>query len=174
MRRVVAILLSCLSTSCVPTPDSYPVPPQQRLPAGSEKVLYGEFVGATQPGAESYFIKDIKALEGGSWRWTFSNPELRFTLSSVQNRKFRIEFAIHEVTFKDTGPLTISYLINGHLLETERYTTPGEKQFQKPVPAAWLVAHGENRVLIRIHNPWKAPDDGVYLGILFHNAGFVE
>ena len=58
-------------------------------------------------------------LEGGDWRWTRAEPELRFVLDSIDNRKLLFDFNINETTFKDTGPVTISFFVNKHLLGRE-------------------------------------------------------
>ena len=42
-----------------------------------------------------------------------------------------------------------------------------------PVPAEWLRAGEEARVIARVENTWRAPD-GLVLGILLQRAGLVQ
>lgn len=162
--------LSLVLTSCVSTPDSYGVPPQH-LPF-RPNTNQSDFVAAADPLAARFFVRDINT-ELAVWRWTGAEPELRFTLDSIQNRKLVYYFVINETTFKDTGPLTISFFVNKHLLGRERYDAPGEKTFEKAVPAEWLKAGEESHVIAHIENPWHAPD-GLVLGILLQRAGLVQ
>src|SRR3954451_9136375 len=139
--------VSVLLTGCVSTPDSYPVPPQHQpfRPHAHET----DFVAAADAFAPKFFVRDIHA-EGGAWRWTGAEPELRFTLDSIENRKLLYYFVINETTFKDTGPVTLSFWVNGRLLAREKYGSPGEKTFEKAVPQEWLHIGAENRVVARV------------------------
>ena len=169
--RMLAVVPALVLAGCVPTPPDYAVPPQHAPIGGAAPVDVAEFVRATQPDAETFFIKDVKGLEGGTWRWTYSEPEFRFTLKSVLHRKFHMEFSVHGTTFRDTGPLRMVILINGQPFDQIVYDSPGEKVYEKSVPASMLRPGTENRVLVQVLNPWLAPD-GVKLGFLLQNAGF--
>ncbi|MBC8164447.1 MAG: hypothetical protein H7Y20_01100 [Bryobacteraceae bacterium] len=171
---IVCIAAACCS--CVPTPQSYTIPDQHKPVADGPKPVYefGEFVRANDSTAERYFVKGIRGLESSAYRWTLAEPEFRFTLKSAKDRRFRIEFGISDRTLEDTGPLNIVFLVNGHELDRVKYTTFGDKVFEKRVPEEWLNATGENRVLVRVLNPWQAPDPGVKLGVLLLSAGFVS
>lgn len=168
--RAPFICLICL-TGCVNTPDSYEIPEQH--PTIYQPRAVGDSVRAEDPRAEAYFLKDVKGLEGPDWRWTGAEPEFRFDSSDPGEKRFQIEFTVHERTFKDTGPVSIEFYVNGNLLSRETYAADGRKVFQKTVPREWLRP-SENRVVMKILNPWEAPDPGVLLGVLFHSAGLVN
>jgi hypothetical protein len=168
---VLALLL--FMTGCVPTPERYPVPAQHNPVNGPEKLAYTEYVRAGDPDADSYIIKDIKGLEG-TFRWTASNPQLRFYLTKIEQTSFRLELGVHPVTLKDTGPLRLTIFINDHELAQLTYEKAGDTEFDKEVPAAWLLQDADNFVSIRVENPWLAPGDNVYLGFVFRGAGFVQ
>lgn len=168
MKALIACCL--LLAGCAPTPDSYEIPPQH-APVFQPPAV-GDFVRAEDPKADSYFLSGIKSLEGPDWRWTSAEPELRFQVSEPGPKVFRFEFTVHERTLPDTGPLEIEFYLNGHLLGRERYAEPKRYHFEKPCPPEWLQL-GENRVLVKVLNPWKASDPGVFLGFLFHAAGLV-
>jgi hypothetical protein len=159
--------------ACVRAPESYPVPPQHQPVGGPEEILtLGETFTSVQPDAEQYFIKDIRALENGAWRWTLVEPEMRFHLLSVTNRCLRMDIGVHEVTLRQTGPLKLEIYVNGQLLDSPVYDTPGDRRYEKPVPASMLKERAENRVLVKVLNPWQAQDPGVQLGFLLFGAGF--
>lgn len=179
--RVPAIaVVSVWLCSCVPTPESYSLPPQhpplpprtaQDKPAATANL--GESVNAADPGADIYFVKDVKPSEGGPSRWTYAEPELRFLIKKPENRVFHLEFGINDRTFKETGPLRIVFLVNGRELERTTWNNFGDQVYEKAVPADWLKGWGENRITIRVLNPWKA-QDGVRLGILLQSASLAE
>jgi hypothetical protein len=170
--RLMAIGLSLLLAACVPTPDSYPVPPQHDPVGGAERLADGSYVQATDPDAESYFIKDVRPLEG-TFRWTLVEPQFRFFLKYTKDLKFKLEFGVHPVTLQDVGPLRMTIWINDHPFAEIRETVPGQKTFEKPVPAIWLSPNADAMVRIRIHNPWPTRDKA-YLGFVLIAAGFVE
>jgi hypothetical protein len=171
--RRLSIALMGLLTGCASAPESYPVPPQHEPVPGSERLVSSDYVRATDLGAESHFIKDMQSLEG-RYRWTHANPELRFFLTNIENRTFKLEFGVNPLILKQVGPLEMTILINQHPLAKVRHVTAGDKVFEKRVPKSWLVLNGENLVNIRVHNPWPAPDEGVFLGFVFYGAGFTE
>ena len=57
--------------------------------------------------------------------------------NDVRHLNFAAEFAIPEVTYKVTGPVTVSYAVNGRTLGTIRCDHPGDFQVEKPVPKGW-------------------------------------
>jgi len=85
-----------------------------------------------------------------------------------------MDFSIAESTLKDTGPVTISILVNDNPLDTLHYDTPGQRHFQKPVPESFLRAKTVNHVTMEIDKPWVSKDDGAVLGYILTRAGFTE
>jgi len=156
---------------CSTVPASYSVP-EQHLPYNPLGSARRDYVAAGDLYAPRFFVRDIVPLEGGDWRWTRAEPELRFVVDSIDNRRLLFDFNINETTFKDTGPVTISFFVNNHLLGRERYETPGDHVFEKSVPAGWLQAGQETRVMARVENVWRTPEGP--LGILFKRAGVIE
>jgi hypothetical protein len=156
-------------------PDTY-APPVQRKPlteaAPSGSLAY--FVSMTDPLAGSYIVRDISSTtEGGSWRWTYRRPELRFFLPVTEHLKFTMDFAFPERLFRQTGPVTLTFLINGHTLDTVRYEKGGHQHFEKAVPVS-MVRRGENFVAIVPDRVWVSETDGAALGFVLSRAGFAE
>jgi hypothetical protein len=169
---VLLLVLSILLTACASAPESYPVPPQHDPAPPPARLVQADYVRADDPGADSYFIKDVTALEG-TFRWALANPKFRFLLTKTENRSFQIEFAVNPTVLEKAGPLELTILLNEHALATIRHTSVGDKVFRKQVPQSWLLPNTENLVDIRVRNPWTAPD-GVQLGFVFRGAGFIE
>ena len=128
------------------------------------------------PNADAHLLRDIShfAEGGGGWRWAGPRPRMRFYLETTHNLRLTLDFYIAEVTFKETGPITLSFLINGHLFDKVRYVGPGEQHYEKPVPEPLLRAGEENLVEIEFDRVWTSPDDGAKLSILLVRAGFVR
>jgi len=148
----------------------------QRKPlTGTEPNEVGYFVNLRDAGADSYIVRDVsEAVEGGSWRWTGKRPELRFFLDSVDKLTFKAEFSIADATIKDTGPVTISVLINGNLLDKIYCEKAGERYFEKPAPATFLRPNAMNLVALEIDKVWIAPGDGAKMGFILSRAGFAR
>jgi hypothetical protein len=164
-----------LLSGCPSIPDSYAPPIQRRPVTGPEPPAFGHFVDMNDPNADAYILRDISdTTEGGGFRWVHERPELRFALSRIHHLKFVMDFAIPSVTLKQTGPVTISFYINEKLLDKLRCETPGEKHFEKPVPAEWLRTDTPTLVAAEIDKVYIAPQDGAKLGFVLTRAGFVE
>ncbi len=174
--RFAPALLGCVFlASCVSQPDIY-APPAQRKPLDQEiLVRKTPVIDFSVAGADSSVVQDIpKGGQPGPWRWTGKRPTVRLTLLSANNLKFHAEFAVPDATFKDTGPVTLSFFVNDHLLDQQRYDTPGQKTFEKPVPAAWLQAPGSNTLAIEADKVWVSKDDGATLGFILSQIGLVQ
>lgn len=170
---IAASLFAC---ACTNAPDPFPPPMQRPAVAGETKPAeIRTFLAMSDPEAPAAIVADVQsAVEGTGWRWTHQNPELRFKLPDTRRWKFAIDFSLPKPNFKDTGPVTISYFINGKLLDRVRYTAPGDLHYEKPVPAAFLEAGGYNQVRAEVDPPWIAPSDKAKLGFVLHRAGFIH
>jgi hypothetical protein len=164
------VLVGCPSTS-----DTFPPPLQRQLPAAPETKAFGRFVNMNDSNAEQYIVRDIQGnVEGSGWRWTHEFPELRFSLDRTQGQKFAMDFGFPEHNFKQTGPVTLSFFVNGKLLDKVRFTTAGDRHYEKPVPPAWLKTGPFTEVRIVVDPPWVAPVDKARLGFVLHRVGFIQ
>ncbi len=168
------LLLALLLAACNRYPESYPPPEQRQPPTAEEAGEAMEFVAMNDPDAESYFVRDIRGLEAGSWRWTGQQPTLRFALDHTNNRQFVMDFAVADAALRETGPITITVFVNERLLDRMRYQTHGEKHFEKAVDPSWLEAGEKTTVEIALDKVWVSPTDGTRLGVILLRAGFVD
>jgi hypothetical protein len=168
-----ACLLPCVLclAGCDRLPESYP-PPQQRQPVeGFNPGPDAMMVSMENSDADPVIVKDIYPGTGNPWRWTKQQPTVNLLVFSTDKVKFSADFALWDESFKTTGPLEISFLVNGKLLDKIRYTTPGDKHFEKSVPADWLAANTEATVGLSVDKLYIAPQSGDEYGVILARLG---
>ena len=165
------VACSAVLAGCGGGPTRYS-PPEQHLRFRPHGLPASEFLAMDDPNLRSAVVKDVNVNEQSPWKWTGRDPELRFHLPSSDNWTFVVEFVINDRTFRDTGPVTVSFFVNDHMAGEEQYTSYGDKSFEKFIPADWLKGREETRVRMRIHPVW--PNNGANLGVLLKRVGFVE
>src|SRR5947208_14021592 len=101
-----------LSARCGRSPGTFLMPPQRSINLGQDPGGLGPFVIMDDPAADDYIVRDISPGRGHH-RWAFLHPELRFRIKEAGYWKFVADFAIPEVTFKVTGPVTVSAAVEG-------------------------------------------------------------
>ena len=175
VRLYLALLLLSALTACVNIPDTY-APPIQRKPInGPDPSAFRHHIAMNDPMITAYIVRDISDhLESGAWRWTRKRPTLRFQLDRIDHLKLRVDYTVAEYTMKTTGPVSVSFFVNEHLLDKVAIPASGEQHFEKPVPAEWLRIDGETIVAMEVDKVWTSPDDGAQLGLILSSAGFVD
>lgn len=167
----MAVLLLAL-TACQNLPPPYP-PPEQRLPIANFRPYRAAHIVDLSEGDRTSVVADIQPPAGG-WSWTGKRPAVKVPLRRTQNVHFKIDFAVADSTFQQTGPVSITFLVNGHALETRRYSKPGEQHYEKEVPAEWLEMEKDNLASAEIDKLWTSPDDGTKLGFILIRMGLIE
>jgi hypothetical protein len=170
---LAAALLAAM-TGCVSIPDTY-APPEQRKPLSlDEPSGLKSFIRLNEASAPIHFVRDVrKNLEGGTWRWTAQKPTLMFNLTSTKDKHLVVDFAVPDIVFSKTGPVDISFRVNGHLLDKIHYDKPGSQHYDKAVPPEWLRVNVENIVEMEIDKVWVSPEDQVTLGFVLTSVGFL-
>lgn len=174
MRRPLTLAVAAVAlVAC--NRDPWYAPPPQRRPILADDRPRERTIGMGDPWADMHIVRDIaETVEGGAWRWTYERPELRFWLETTANLKLAVEFACSGLTLPKTGPVTISFFVNGHLLGAAKCARPGNYRFEKPVPPAWLSTTTPEIVSAQADKLWDAPGDGRKLGFILIRAGFVQ
>ncbi len=156
---------------CARSPGSYPPPAQSAPPPPLEGSALLSFIEMNAAEAPAYIVRDISAaVEGGLWRWARQRPAIRVAVPGMDRFRFVMDFALPDATAKG-GPVTITFAVNGHILDTVRYTTPGRKNFEKPAPSALLRA-GEIAILTAVPDKTVRSPHGEELSLLMISAGF--
>jgi hypothetical protein len=173
--RLGLALLFVLLTACVNQPETYAPPMQRRPLAGPDTSKLKHFVAMNDPAAMEHVLRDVNpALEGQLFRWTGQKPTFQFFLPAIQHLNFVMHFSIHSDTIKQTGPLTVSYFVNGRPLGKVTYDKPGEQHFEKPVDSSWLLKNSVNVASAELDKIYVAPEDGAQLGLTLIRVGFRE
>ncbi len=150
------------------------MPPEQRAPLEEFRPYAAtRVIRMDDPDATAFFVQDIDGLEA-NWRWTGQRPTVRVRPRTKDGVHFVIDFTMAEATLKETGPVNISFYVGDHLLGSERYSTPGAKHFEKPVPGDW-IAPGEDLLLAaETDKAWVAKADGAKLGFVLSSIGLTQ
>jgi hypothetical protein len=166
---VVLALAGCQrSTDVAFTPPAQHAPTKLAEPSGKN------FIAMRDPDVSDYIVRDVSdSLEGGGWRWTFDRPELRYRLTNTENLRLEVDFAIAGATLKDTGPVTVSFFVNGRPLGSMKCGKAADYKFTKAVPAQWLKPGDGTLVAAEARPLWNAPD-GKHLGFILTQEGFVR
>jgi hypothetical protein len=160
---------------CARAPDSYPPPMQRKTLADLEATPSGMLVSMSDPNAAVYFVRDIgPGLEGGRWRWTNQRPELKLYLTSTEGLRLVWEFSLVETTFRKTGPVTVSFFVNGRPAGQLPCPRPGDYTFEQPVKPDLLRLNAYNIIAAEADKLWVSPEDGVKLGFTLTRAGFMK
>jgi hypothetical protein len=162
-----------LTVSCGREAGVFAVPAQRSLNLGPDPSDALIFVAMDDPQVDDYLVNDISP-ERGFRRWAFTRPELRFRLKDVSHLIFAAEFAIPEVTFKVTGPVTVSCAVNGRTLGSMRCPHAGDFRLVKPVPDGLVEVDKPVRVTFEANPRWISPEDGAQLSFLLRSAGFTH
>jgi hypothetical protein len=173
LNRISLAILPLLLCSCDRLPETYP-PPQQRQPQALTPDPAAMMVEMNDPDAAQHIVKDIYQPFGSPWRWTAKQPTVKVLVYATDNVKLSADFAIWDDGFKQTGPLELSYFVNGRLLDKVKYATPGYKHFEKAVPADWLVADAESAISVDVDKLYVAPQDGAKFGVILTRIGFLR
>ena len=174
MKVVIALALLLLA-GCSRAPDSYPPPIQRKPLADLEESASGILIEMSDANAGAHFVRDISlGLEGGRWRWTTQRPELKFFLESTKGLKLVWDFSVAEVTFKETGPVTVSFFVNGKPVGRLPCPKPGDYRFEQPVREDLLRAKEDNTIAAQADKLWVSQSDGVKLGFTMTRAGFLR
>ena len=173
LHRLFIIIPALIAASCTALPD-YPPPPQRESLVRPAVTALSYFLNVANPNASAYIVKDVgDQTEGGGFRWAFAHPVLRFTVPPMDHPKFVMDFALPEPTFRVTGPLTLTFSINGRFFDQRRFAEMGQQHYEREVPAGFLRIGALNLVSIDPDKVFTA-EDGAKLGFPFSRAGFVE
>ncbi len=171
-RALGAALLAAITLGCASAPDGYP-PPIQRKPLPDQGFKpVPTIVSMDDPSAGAYIVSGVnRSVEATAWRWTGPRPEFRFQVSSAKNLRLVMDFTVAQATFEQTGPVTVSYFINGKLLGRQRCDKSGEYHYNAPVPAGLVQEGALNIVAAEVDKPYVSGTDGARLGLILTRVG---
>lgn len=174
MRLYLPIACAVLLSSCQNMPEPY-APPVQRQPFEDARPHHmSRMVEMGDADSPAHIVADISPGDPAPWRWTFQKPTVKVTPRTNQGLRYVIDFSLPEATFKVTGPVTMTFLVNDHPLESVRYTASGEYHYEKAVPPNWVEPLNETMLAASIDKVWVAPGDGAKLGFILTRIGLTQ
>lgn len=179
MRRRIGMLavlgLALALGGCLKQPDKF-APPEQRDPQVLDEDrarLHYVPMGAEE--APAHLLTDIVPdLHDGQWRWTLQRPALEVRVPKTRGMKFRAQLTVPEITFEQTGPVTIEVFIDNRRLLERKVDKPGEVVIEQAVAEDWLTTKRPVVIRFVIDKMWTSPVDGVQRGFILTGAGFVQ
>ena len=177
VKRVALLIelltLAAMMTACQNMPEPY-MPPQQRSPLEEFRPYRAtRLVQMADSDAPAFFVQDIGGLEG-NWRWAGKRPTLRLRPRANEGLHYVIDFTLPDVTFKETGPVTVSFYVGGRALASEHYASAGARHFDQEVPPDWIVPGQDTLVAAEIDKVWVSKTDGAKLGFVLAAMGLTQ
>jgi len=168
-----------IASACRNLPGPF-APPVQRQPLEDFRPYrMSAIVDMSDEDARTHFVQDLTSNATPTWRWTGKRPTVRVRMRSAENRsveniKFTIDFSIAGVMLRNTGPLTVSFLVNDVVLDRVRYERDGVQHFEKAVPPGLVTAGQDTTVGAEIDKTWVPPEGGPQLGIILMRIGLTQ
>jgi hypothetical protein len=173
--RYALPLLVCLTPGCERPAEIYRPPAQRRPYEIAEPKRLGHFAAMSAENATDHILGGVLLpLHDNQWRWTLQEPVLRFTAPRANGLKFRLDYTVPELTFRDTGPVAIEVRIGACLLDTISVQKGGSASFEKPVPPECLTTARPVIVRLKVDKTWQGAQDRQPRGFVLTGAGFVE
>jgi hypothetical protein len=155
-------------------PEPY-APPVQRQPFEDARPhRMSRIVNMADSDAPPHFVQDIAPGDPAPWKWTNQKPIVKVVPRTNLHLHYTIDFSLPEVTFKVTGPVTMTFLVNEHVLEAVRYTASGEYHYEKDIPPEWVEPLKDTFLAASIDKVWVSPTDGARLGFILTRIGLTQ
>jgi hypothetical protein len=126
------------------------------------------------PAAEAHIVRDVARGPAESWRWAGRNPTFRVYLGRTEDVRYHLEFTIADATFKETGPVTVTFLVNDKEIGKQRCDKPGSRTWESAIDPRLLAADAENTFGASVDKVWTSPQDKSQLGLIISSAGLVH
>ena len=150
-------------------------PPVQRQPlAEFRPYRMSAIVDMSDEEAETHFVQDLTSYAAPTWRWAGQHPALRVRMRSAESLRYTIDFSVPDVMLRSTGPLTVSFLVNGRVLDRVRYDHDGAQHFEKPVPDGWVTAGQDVTLGADVDKTWTPPEGGPKFGVILTRIGLTQ
>jgi hypothetical protein len=173
LRALAAAILVLGLSGCQNMPPPYP-PPSQFVPFETFRPYrISRIISVGEEGAAEHFVSGILPPVGG-WSWTNQQLRVKVKTAGVENVRYVIDFSVADVTFKETGPVSVKFFVKDHELASERYTKPGQQHWEKIVPPEWLQPNTETEIGAEVDKVWTSPGDHAKLGLILTKIGLTE
>ncbi len=170
-----ALFCSSLLLLCGCARPFEPIPPQVTPVEAADPHSRACLFPMSDPALASHIVRDIPSDPAlGRIRWTGPQPTLHCTLPDDGPWLAVFDFDVHGVTFRQTGPITLTFSVDGREIGKMRCDAPGPRRFRAPLPPELSRAGAELTLQATIDKPFIAEGDGAKLGVLISAAGFIH
>lgn len=159
--------------ACQRSPDAYPLPGQEPQFVGFKPHTV-RVLNMADADAPAHFVRDIQPELHENWRWAMQRPAVRIKVHATGNLKYTIDFTLPQVTFQDTGPVTIAFSVNDRVLDRVRYEHAGSYHFEKELPEGWVTRDSDATVGAEIDKLWTSKLDGARFGFIITRMGLAQ
>jgi hypothetical protein len=166
--------LAAFLSACQNMPEPYAPPEQRQTFEHFRPYRVSQIIRMDDADVDAHIVSGVGGAGSPSWRWTEQRPTVRVLMRSAEHLHYTIDFTIPGVTFDQTGPVTMSFFVGDHLLDSVRYTEPGIKHFEKEIPAGWVEANQPLTVSAAIDKMYLSKDDGTKLGFILTSIGLTQ
>ena len=175
MRHALLLPFLGAMTACQNIPATFPLPAQRAAVEDGRLYAATRILEMGDPAIAAFLVRGIgRDIEGGAWRWTGQRPTVRLRPRTNYGVYYAIEFTLPEATFKDTGPVTISYFVGDHLLDRVLYARAGGWHFDKLVPEDWITPQRDVELAAEVDKVWTSKIDGAKLGFVLNAMGLTQ
>jgi hypothetical protein len=121
-----------------------------------------------------HIVEGIVPGNPAPWRWANQKAIIKVVPRTNQGLHYTIDFSLPQVTFKETGPVTMTFLVNDHVVDSVPYKVSGEYHFEKAIPAEWVDPLKETMLAASVDKVWVSPTDHAKLGFILTRIGLTQ
>jgi hypothetical protein len=163
----LAALLCLAATSCR---NKNPIRLEQTIEESRPLVSAIRF---SEQSRTDQLVKGFYDLQAGSWRWTA--PQFEVVLAAPPDAKTKgavltLEFDLPDPSIAGLKEITITGRANRFALAPETYSTTGQHQYRREIPAADIAAP-DVVVNISVDKYLTPPEDGRHLALVVSAIG---
>lgn len=164
--------MALAAASCTPSIE-YPPPAQKELAAGEERAgPANRLLRMSDPQLQQRIVADIGGGDSSSsWRWTNQHPRLKMSVEA-EPWLFHAGFTVPGVLLQRVGTVTLTFLVNGHVLGSRSYSKDGHYEFTEPISPEILQRADPVVFGFDVDPVYIAEGDGAKLGVLLETIGF--
>jgi hypothetical protein len=160
---------------CVLTQACKRLDPIRLQPTIEEPATLVSMIRIADPSTSSQLVRGFYPLESNTWRWAagrFSVALGRPAAARTNGAWLVLVFDLPDVSIQTLKKITLTAKMGDVELSPEEYTTPGEHQYRREVPASALTKDvvGADFTLDKF---LKLPNDGRELGLVVTQIGLV-
>lgn len=165
MRHAFFFLLAALSAVTV---ACKPMSPIRLLPTIEDSAALATALRVNDAAKSDQLLRGFYELQSGSWRWTM--PQFAVALgtpagAAKRGARLLLDFDLPDASIATLKNVTIAVKINDVPLEPETFTTPGQHEYQREVPAS-AFAKQEATVEFSVDKFLTPPNDRRNLALI--------